>query len=111
MNLIDRVFECIDLMKTAVAELKERAIKRARSEAHYQKVKYTRAFQMKAQGVPVTFIALVIKGDPEVNKALLERDSELSLYESTKEEINVYKLEARLIEEQIKRDYNETGEF
>lgn len=59
----------------------------------------------------MTFIAIVIKGDPEVNKALLERESELSLYEATREEINGYKLEARLLEEQIKREYNEMGEF
>lgn len=47
MNLIDRVFEAIDLMKAAIAEAKERAVRRARAEAKYQSIKYKRAFEIR----------------------------------------------------------------
>ena len=98
------------LMKETVDELFEKSQKAAEAEAAYQAAKATRALEMKAQGVAATLIETVIKGDPKVNRKLLERDLTLGEYKATQEALNVYKLDCRLLEAQISRDWS-TSEY
>lgn len=46
----------------------------ARKRAAYYRAKNIRALQMKADGMPSTLISEVLKGDEQVNKAMLEKD-------------------------------------
>ena len=54
------------LMKEASSQLRERGFELARAEAEYQSAKNARALELKAEGMPATMIALVIKGDEKV---------------------------------------------
>ena len=96
-----------DLMKAASEELKGRGIARARAEADYQAVKNRRVLEMKAEGYSASLIQMLIKGDEEVNTKLFERDCAEVVYDSAKEALNCYKLDARLLEAQLERDWND----
>lgn len=96
-----------DLMKTASKELRDRGITLAKAEAEYQRAKNTRVLEMKAQGMAATMIQLTIKGDPAVTMKLFERDCAQVLYDSAKEALNCYKLDARLLESQLEREWND----
>lgn len=81
----------------------------AHREYDYQVCKAQTVLQMKAQGCTITEIQLSIKGQPAVAEALLERDKAKTMYEANQEHINVVKLELRVVENQIRREWAESG--
>lgn len=94
-----------DLMKRASEEMKRRGIALAKAEAEYQTAKNATALLLKADGYSATMIAMVIKGDERVSVPMFARDCAQVEYESAREALNVYKLDARLLEAQIDREY------
>lgn len=104
-DLIPALMRDRELMKTASRELKERGVALAKAEAEYQAAKNATALRMKAEGFSATMINLILKGDDHVSQLLFARDCAQVEYDSAKEALNVYKLDARLIEAQIDREY------
>lgn len=100
-----------DLMKTASRELRDRGIEKAMAEAEYQTVKNRRVLELKAEGFSASMIQMTIKGDDKVNDKLFARDCADVLYESAREALNVYKLDARLLEAQISREWNQNNQM
>ena len=78
----------------------------AKKENAYQVKKAQAVLVMKSQGCTITEIGLTIKGQPEVSDALFERDMAKVMYEANQEHINVVKLELRVVENQIAREWN-----
>lgn len=104
-DLVEDLLEDRRTMKKAARALKERGVALARAEAEYQSAKHRRALEMKAEGIAATMIGLLIKGDPAVAVKMFERDCARVEYESAQEALNVYKLDARLLEAQIDREW------
>lgn len=109
MNLLSELQRDRDLMRKAVAECTDRGRVLARAEAEYQEAKNIRVLEMKDERVPATLIQLLIKGDPKVNEKLFRRDVARVDYDSARDAVNVYKLDARLLEQQIQREWNMSG--
>lgn len=104
----DLVTELMDdraLMKKASRELSERGVALAKAEAEYQTAKHKRVFELKDEKVAATLIQLTIKGDPAVSQAMFLRDCAEVEYKSALEALNVYKLDARILEAQIDREF------
>lgn len=98
-----------DLMQRASRELKERGLEKARTAAEYYSAKNRRVLELKAEGHSATMIALIIKGDEEVCERLLAKECAEVLYDSAKEALQCYKLDARLLEAQISREWNQNN--
>ena len=81
----------------------------AMCERDYQVKKAQTVIQMKAEGCTSTEIALTIKGQPEVSEALFKRDKAQVMYDANQEHINVTKLELRVLENQIRREWGDNG--
>lgn len=109
MDLLSELQETRKLMKQAMAEIPERGRIYAQAEADYQAAKNVRALELKAEHMSATLIQLTIKGDKDVNMKLFERDVALIEYESARDAVNVLKLDARLLEQQIQREWNQSG--
>lgn len=109
MNLIEAVNRDRELMLKAVTEAKARGVALAKAEAEYQTAKHAKVLKLRADGVPATLIALLVKGDDEVSLKLFARDCAQVEYDSAREAINAYKLSARLVEAQIQREWNMAG--
>ena len=106
-RIYEELGESRDYMRRASSELKERGIALAKAEAEYQATKNRRALEMKAEGFAATMIQMILKGDDEVSLKLFERDCAQVMYDSAREALNCYKLDARLIEAQIEREWND----
>lgn len=104
-NLYQAWAEDRELMFSCPAEIQKLGEELARAEAEYQQVKARVALRMKLNGETATYIQMVIKGDDEVNEALFRRDCAQSNYEAAKESLNVYKLDLRVVEAQIEREF------
>lgn len=93
-------------LATSMKQLRKHGEDLAHKEHDYQVIKAQTVLVMKSAGCSMTEINLSIKGQPKVAEALLERDIAKSMYEANMEHINVAKLELRIIENQIAREWN-----
>ena len=65
--------------------------------------------KLKDAGASITEISLSIKGQPEVAEKLFARDVAKVMYEANQEHINTVKLQLRLLDNQIAREWGNNG--
>lgn len=91
----------------ALTEAKKRGIALADAEREYKKEKAKFIAKARLEKVAVTLIGDLAKGHPEISELRHKRDIAKVLYWNAQEAINVYKLECRLVEAQIKREWED----
>lgn len=96
-------------LKKGTVELRERGQAKAKAECEYRKALSKRLLELRASGSPVTHLADIARGEPEIAELKQTRDIAESLYQSCIEGINVYKLEVRILEGQFEREWNQAG--
>lgn len=64
---------------------------------------------MRADGEAIGVITLTCYGIPEVAEARLKRDCAEAVYKANQEAIQTIKLQMKLIENQIQREWNTNG--
>ena len=96
-------------LSSSIKLLRQNGEAYARAERDYQVIKSQTVLQMKEQGVTATEMSLTIKGKPEVAEKMFKRDVAEVRYKANIEHINVVKLQLRLIENQISREWNNGG--
>lgn len=77
----------------------------ANAERDYKIELQKEVLRLRLQGEAVTLIQLRVYGSGEVPKLRFKRDEAQALYETSKENINVLKLQIRLLESQIDREW------
>ena len=77
----------------------------AQAEHDYKVQLAEEAIRLRNTDMPVTQINLVIYGSGKVPKMRFNRDTAQVMYETAKENINVLKLQMRLLESQIDREW------
>ena len=92
-------------LRDELEECERLGIDWANAENEYQKAKHIRAYELKDEGMPATMINIVLKGDPAVSESLRNRDSYFVLYDASKSRINAIKLEMRILENQLAREW------
>ena len=96
-------------LRQAMGNLRKNGDTLAQAEHDYQ-VKKAQVWRTpKADGWTATDLNATIKGQPEVAEALFVRDTAKVLYESNQEYINVVKLEIKVLENQIRREWGADG--
>ena len=105
-DLMEEMKRMKDELHRSMKMLRQNGNALAQAENKYQCTKAQTVAMMKADGCPMTEISLSIKGQADVAEAMLKRDLAKVMYESNQEHINVVKLELRVIESQIEREWN-----
>lgn len=93
------------LLDSAVASYKERGKALAQAEHDYKVALSQKILMLRADNQPVTIVNDLARGDVEVANLRLERDIADVLYESAREAINNYKLQIRVLDAQIAREW------
>ena len=93
------------LLDRAVSELRERGTALAQAERDYKAAKAKAILDEREKGTPATITLDLVMGDDEVSLKRFKRDCCKTLYQSAFEFIQVTKLEMRLLENQISREY------
>lgn len=104
-DLITEVERMRNALKRSIDDLLKHGRELAEKEHAYQVAKAQTVLFMKDEGRPVTEINLTIKGQPPVAEAMLQRDMAQVLYQTNMEYINATKLELRVLENQIAREW------
>ena len=105
MTLILELQDKRELLNKALSECVKRGKELAQAECEYKQSAAKFILAQRAMGTPATLIRELALGDEEVSRLRLKRDIASVYYDNAKEARNIYKLEARLIEEQIAREW------
>ena len=94
-------------LSESIHEMRRYGRQYAEAEANYNVQLAKTALRMKDEGTPVTLINMVIRGTGEVPNLRMKRDIAESLYKASTEHIQSIKLQLRLIEAQIEREWSQ----
>jgi len=109
MDIYSKILSVIDEMKVAVKGMQNWGIKKANAEKEYQTVLSQVVLRERDKGTAIGVITLTVKGFKEVAEKRLERDIAETMYEVSQEKINISKLEARILENQLNREWGMEG--
>ena len=97
------------LLDQAVRELRGRGTALAQAERDYKVAAAKKIVELRDRGYPVTVIPDLMRGDEEVSLLRFKRDCAETLWKSALEYIQVTKLQIRIIEAQIEREWGQAG--
>ena len=104
-DLIQQLFELSAQCDDAIKELARQGDLFAQAQWAYCTQKTKTAYRLKDEGYSATMIMQLLKGEPEVALLMRERDIAKARYEATKETINILKLQMRMADSQISREW------
>lgn len=81
----------------------------ASAERDYKVTLAQTALKLRADDMPVTLIDKVVYGQKSVAEARMKRDIAEVMYTAAKENINSLKLQIRIMDAQINREWNMNG--
>lgn len=106
MDLVNELNQKIEDLNVSVKKLRETGTQLAEAERDYKICLRQEALKLRAEkGMPVTLIAQVIYGVPEVARLRFARDVKETIYQANLEAINSTKLQIRIIEAQLEREW------
>lgn len=104
-DLVEDVFKLKDELNASIKLLKTNGSKLAMAERDYKITLRTEALKLRENGMAIGLIDLIIYGVPDVAKLRFERDVADTIYKTNLEHINTTKLQLRVIENQIQREW------
>jgi hypothetical protein len=104
-DLINDLQTLIIKMNKAVDVLATNGRKLADAERTYRMALAKEILKEREAGIPVTIIGDLSRGDSTIADLKFARDAAESVYDANNEAINVWKLQARLMEAQISREW------
>ncbi len=107
MDSILQMKQLNDLLTSALGEYKKRGQEYARAYANYRKLVAQELLKLKAEGMPVTIAYDIARGKEEVAQAKEHEIIAECLYKSCQEAINTYKLQIKILQEQINKELME----
>ena len=110
MDLYNELMNKIQELNKAISRLSETGREYAEAERDYKICLREEALKLRAEkGMPVTLIQQVVYGVPTVANKRFTRDIKEAMYQANQEGINAIKLQIRVIENQLGREYMNSG--
>lgn len=110
MDLVNELQQKINELNVSIKSLRRTGSEFAEAEKDYKIKLREEALKLRAEkGMPVTLIQQVVYGVPEVAEKRFARDIKEAIYNANQEAINSIKLQIRIIENQLQREYNNAG--
>ncbi len=105
MEEIQKMQELNTYLTTALAEYKKRGTDYAKAYKNYRVLLSQELLKLKAEGMPVTIAYDIARGTEQVANAKEQEIITECLYKSCQEAINTYKLQIKILQENINKDY------
>lgn len=105
MDLINELNIKIQQLEKSIKELRTSGTNYAQAEKDYKVLLRTECLQLRDDGMAIGMIDKTCYGIPNVAEARFKRDVAEAVYKANLEAINSIKLQLRLIENQIQREW------
>lgn len=106
MDLWQELSEKRALLDKAIETLASNGYELAAKERDYKIAINKKALELRAEDTPVTLINTIIYGYEDIAKLRFERDTAEVKYNANNEYINTLKLQIRILENQLSREYS-----
>lgn len=97
-------------LDASVRMLRQSGTEYAKAEKDYKILLRQECLKLRDEGMAIGMIDKTCYGVPAVAEARFKRDVAESVYRANQEAINTYKLELRLIEAQISREWGQSNQ-
>ena len=105
-DLYNELNQKIRELNISIQSLRKTGTEFAEAERDYKITLREEALKLRAEkGMPVTLIQQVVYGVPEVAQKRYMRDVKEAVYQANQEAINSIKLQIRVIENQLQREW------
>jgi hypothetical protein len=105
IELINEIQEKSNTLTSAITELKKRGRIKSITESEFRIALATKLLELRDLGHPVTIIGDIARGNRDIAELRLKRDIAETEYNVALEFINVTKLQIRILENQIGREW------
>jgi len=105
MDLYTELQQKTNQLDTSIRMLRKNGTEWAEAERDYKVALSEEVLKLKADGMAVGLINLVCYGIPRIANLRFKRDVALVVYKANQEAINSIKLQMRIIEAQIEREW------
>ena len=105
MDLYQELQDKIRQLEVSLKELRKSGTNYAQAEKDYKILLRQECLKLRDEGMAIGMIDKTCYGIPSVAEARFQRDVAKTVYEANQEAINTLKLQLRLIENQIGREY------
>lgn len=105
MDLLNELWKTSELLGKALEQLKDRGRDYAKAYTTYRKMLAKELLRLKAEGMQATLCGDVARGKEEIAEAKEQEIITESLYKSCQEAINVYKVQIKILQEQLSREW------
>ena len=107
MDLVNELQAKIKQLELSVKELRTSGTNYAKAERDYKILLRQECLKLRDEGMAIGMIDKTCYGLPTVAEARFKRDVAETVYKANLECINTLKLELRLLENQIQREYSQ----
>lgn len=105
MDLYNELEQKIKELNIAIKSLRNTGRDYAEAYTEYRIKLAEKLVELKNNGMPVTIAYDVARGDREIAKAKFNEIAKEAIYKANQESINSTKLQIRIIESQLQREY------
>lgn len=105
MDLYNDLQAKLDQLSASLKKLRQTGSEYAKTERDYKILLRQEVLKLRNEGEAIGVIQLTCYGIPSVAEARFKRDIAEAIYKANQEAINTLKLEIRLIESQLQREY------
>lgn len=105
MDLLNELESKIQELEISIRSLRKTGQKYAEAERDYKILLRQEVLKLRDEGQAIGVITLTCYGIPSVAEARFKRDIAETIYKANLEAINSIKLQLRLLENQIQREY------
>lgn len=105
MDLYNELNAKLDQLSASLKKLRQTGSEYAKTERDYKILLRQEVLKLRNEGEAIGVIQLTCYGIPSVAEARFKRDVAEAIYKANQEAINTLKLEIRLIESQLQREY------
>ena len=110
MDIVNQLLNKINEINASIKVLREHGERLAEAERDYKIALSQEVMVLKEDKHPATLISLVVHGRPTVANLRFKRDVAQVMYDVNQEHINVTKLQIRVLEGQIQREWGKNGD-
>jgi hypothetical protein len=104
-DLVTELQYKLKMIDKAIDTLAKNGQRKAEAEMNYRIELAKEILVQREKGVPVTIISDLCRGVPRIAKMKFERDTSEVVYQSNLEAIMAWKMEAKMMENQIAREW------
>ena len=106
MDYVNQIQELTKRLNTSVVKLRDYGRELAEAERDYKITLRQEALKLRSDGMAVTLINQIVYGIPEVAQKRFNRDIAETMHQTAIENINSIKLQIRILESQVQREWN-----